>query len=175
MAQLPSGRHVAIQATPLFALIDAACAPEAISTRLLQIESPADLAPYIEVIYFRESANPALLPVAPGGHPVPSGLQPFASGYTLATIHEAAARWSLADQRAFAGYLDSERVQSHLSALLDRVGEVKRRLDREGDFVQRMQALMWEARCHPVQNDDRGDPMYPLLRIDHDEIPPEGA
>ena len=38
MAQLPSGRHVAIQATPLFALIDAACTPEAISTRLLQIE-----------------------------------------------------------------------------------------------------------------------------------------
>ena len=74
-----------------------------------------------------------------------------------------------------AGYLASERVQRHLSALLDVVGEVKRRLGREGDFVQRLQALMWEAGCHPVQNDDGGDPMHPLLRVDLDEIPREGA
>lgn len=175
MARLPSGRHVAIQATPLFTLIDAACAPEAIITRLLQIERPADLAPYIEVIYFRDSAAPTMRPVAPGGNPVPPGLEPIASGYTLVTIHQAVANWSLADQRAFAGYLDSERVQGHLSALLEMVGEVKHRLAREGDFVQRMQALMWEARCHPVQNDDIGDPMYPLLRAADDEGPGEGA
>ena len=55
-------------------------------------------------------------------------------------------------------------MQSHLSALLDRVNEVRHRLGREGDFVLRLQALMWESGCHPLQNDERYDPMYGLLQ-----------
>ncbi|MBL0162760.1 MAG: hypothetical protein IPP82_03645 [Xanthomonadales bacterium] len=163
MAQLPSGRHVAIQATPLFDLIDAACTPDAVITRLLQIERLADLSPYIDVLFFREVPAKAALTLAPGGQPVPSGIEPFASGYTLATIHEAVCDWSREDQRAFAEYLGSDRVQSHLSALLDRVNEVRHRLGREGDFVLRLQALMWESGCHPLQNDERDNPIYALL------------
>lgn len=171
MAQLPSGRHVAIQATPLFELMDASCQPDAVITQLLQIERLSDLSPYIEVMFFRASREPVMLPVAPGGHAVPPGLEPAESGYTLATIHEAICNWSLADQRAFAGYLESERVQEHLSALLEKVKEVKHLLAREGDFVQRMQALMWETGCHPLQNDDRDDPMYSLLRTSDERSP----
>ena len=163
MAQLPSGRHVAIQATPLFDLIDAACTPDAVITRLLQIERLADLSPYIDVLFFREAPDAAAPTVAPGGQPVPSGLEPIASGYTLATIHEVVRDWSPEDQRAFAEYLGSERMQAHMSALLERVSEVKHRLGREGDFVLQLQALMWVTGCHPVQNDERDDPMYALL------------
>jgi hypothetical protein len=170
MAQLPSGRHVAIQATPLFDLIDAACTPDAVITRLLQIERLADLSPYIDVLFFREVADAAALNLAQGGQPIPPGIEPFASGYTLATIHEAVHDWSPEDQRAFAEYIGSERVQTHLSALLERVSEVKHRLGREGDFVLRLQALMWETGCHPLQNDERDDPMYGLLQP-RDESP----
>lgn len=164
MPQLPSGRHVAIQATPLFDLIDAACTPDAVITRLLQIEQRADLSPYIDVMFFREIADAPVLAIAPGGESVPSGIVPFASGYTLATIHQAIRDWPPEDRRGFAEYLGSERMQTHLSALLDRVAEVKHRLGREGGFVLQLQALMWETGCHPVQNDAYDDPMYGLLQ-----------
>ncbi len=164
MAQLPSGRHVAIQATPLFDLIDAACTPDAVITRLLQIQQLADLSPFIDVMFFREVADARALAIAPGGQSVPSGIEPFASGYTLATIDHAIRDWTPEDRRAFAEYLGSERMRAHLSTLLDRVAEVKHRLGREGGFVLRLQALMWEAGCHPVQNDERDDPMYRLLQ-----------
>ncbi|GEM_PF-2074173 len=164
MAQMPSGYHVAIQATPLFDLIDAACTPDAVITRLLQIERLADLSPHIDVLFFREAPEAATPTLAPGGQPVPSGIEPVASGYTLATIHQAVRNWPREDQHAFAEYLCSKRVQAHLSALLGRVEEVKHRLGREGGFVLQLQWLMWETGCHPVQNEDRDDPMYALLQ-----------
>ncbi|HET9034297.1 MAG TPA: hypothetical protein VFN25_15510 [Dokdonella sp.] len=165
MAQLPSGRHIAIQATALFELIDASCMPDTVITRLLRIEREVDLFPYIEVMFFREAADAALPEIAPGGQSVPAGIEPYESGYSLATIGAAIADWPPADQRAFAEYLDSGRVRNHLSALLDKVAEVKYRLGREGDFVLRFQALIWERGCHPVQNDDREDPMYAWLQV----------
>lgn len=165
MAQLPSGRHVAIQATPLFALIEAACVPEAVITRLLQIETTADLFPFIDVMFFRESPDASPQEVAPGGHAIPSGLEPHVSGYTLATIREVLAEWPAVDRQSFAEYLASDRVQDFLAALLERVSQVKHQLGREGDFALRLQALMWETGCHPVQNEEVVDPMYSLLEI----------
>jgi hypothetical protein len=157
MPQLPSGRHIAIQATPLFALIEAACLPEAVITRLLQIEEACDLAPFIDLIYFRESGDVPTPIVAPGSQPVPSDLKPYVSGHTLATIWDMAADWPASDQEAFAAYLASEQVQNFLAALLDEVARVKHRLSREGDDLQRLQALMWETGCHPLQKEDADD------------------
>ena len=165
MAQLPSGRHIAIQATPLFALIDAACVPEAVITRLLQIEAVVDLSPYIDVMFFSEVAEAPAQETAPGGQPIPPGLEPYASGYTLATIREAVSDWPADDQQAFADYIASNRVQDLLSALLEKVIQVKHQLGRDGDFTLRLKALMWETGCHPVQNEDVDDPMYSLFQV----------
>lgn len=163
MAQLPSGRHVAIQATPLFALIEAAWLPNAIITRLLQIEMVADLSNHVDVMFFRASVEAPTQEAAASGQPLPSALEPYASGYTLASIGTVSAGWPADDQEAFADYLASDPVQGFLLALLKEVGDAKYRLGREGDGMQRLQALMWETDCHPLQDENADDLADPLL------------
>ena len=165
MAQLPSGRHIAIQATPLFALIEAVCLPNAIITRLLEIEMVADLRPYIDVMFFHDSVETSTQEIAPGGKPLPSGIEPYVSGYTLATIGPVSTEWPVDDQDAFAEYLASEPVQGFLVALLNKVSQAKHRLGREGDAIQRMQALMWETGCHPLQDENDDDPTDSLIPV----------
>lgn len=159
---LPSGRHIAVQATPLSELMESALRGGVI-TRLLRIEQIEDLRPWIDVMYFTTQADADPVDTAPGGLPVPMGLAPYASGFTLATIAPETADWSHADRDAFAGYLASERICTLLAALLDAVLALKRRLAAEGDFETRLQAGMWLAQCHPVQCGDVDDPLYAVF------------
>ena len=168
MAQLPSGRHVAIQSGPLMALIDRALQGNCVITRLLRIRQREHLHPYVDVIYFRPAPAGPALRVAPGGLPVPPGLEPCPSGFTLATIGADADQWSQADRTAFREYLASERVVAHLDALLDEVRRVCRLIAESGSFETRLQALMWETDCHPVQVADDEDPMFDLLEDPYD-------
>lgn len=174
MPQLPSGRHVAIQATPLFALMERALQGGVI-TRLLRIEHIEQLWPYVDVMYFLELPGVSPVNVAPGGLPVPSDLEPYASGCTLATIGSELTGWSEADREAFDAYVASERVQVHLAALLREVTDLLDRLAREGEFETRLQALMWKTHCHPVQGDETDDPMFDLLEDPYDPNTGAGA
>ncbi len=168
MAQLPSGIHVAIQAGPLFELMENALEQGGVITRLLRIECIDDVKPYIEVLWFRETTDAVEVMIAPGGYPIPVGMEPVPSGHTLATIGAETATWSTEDQVEFAAYLGSQRMIAHLSALLAKVQEVKRVLANEGEFEVRLQALMWQTGCHPVQSGETEDPMYELLQVDDD-------
>jgi hypothetical protein len=171
MAQLPSGRHVAIQATPLFALMDRTlerAMEGGVITRFLRIERVEHLSPYIDVMYFRWQPGAKPVDVAPGGLSLPPGLEPYASGCTLATIGPELAGWSEADRSAFTAYLAEDRTRTHLAALLDKVMEVKEAIAREGEFETRWQALTWKENCHPVQNREESDPLFDVLEDPYD-------
>jgi hypothetical protein len=166
--QLPSGRHVALQATPLFDLLDRAASEECVITRLLRIERREHLWPYLDVMFFHPAPVATPVAVAPGGLGVPAGLAPRASGFTLATIAPVLAGWSAADREAFASYLVSERVEAYLDALLGEVERVRGMIAAQGDFTTRLQALMWRHGCHPVRECESDDPLFDLLEDPYD-------
>ncbi|MHB8679324.1 MAG: hypothetical protein ACYC7G_06280 [Rudaea sp.] len=167
MPQLPSGRHVAIQAAPLFSLMEDSMRAGAIITRLLRIERVEHLYPYIDVMFFIE-LDGARTEGAPGGQPIPEGLQPFPSGFTLASIGAERATWPQTDRAAFATYLASDRVRAHLVALFNEVERLKQRLADEGDAETRLQVLWWKQNCHPVQGAETEDPTFDLLEDPYD-------
>jgi hypothetical protein len=166
--QLPSGRHVALQATPLFDLLERVASDECVITRLLRIERREHLWPYLDVMFFRAAADAAPVAIAPGGLCVPPGLAPFPSGFSLAGIAPVLADWSAADREAFASYLVSGRVQAYLDALLGEVARVRGMIASEGDFTTRLQALMWQHGCHPVRECEADDPLFDLLEDPYD-------
>jgi hypothetical protein len=137
-------------------------------TRLLRIERREHLFPYIDVMYFREKPGASLPEIAPGGLPVPAGLEAYPSGFTLATIDSASMDWTDEDHRAFDAYIASERVNEHFAALLGEVRRTCRLIAAQGPFETRFQALMWETDCHPVRVGDTDDPMFDLLEDPYD-------
>lgn len=168
MAQLPSGRHVALMATPLFALIADSLRENAVITRLLRIERIEHLHPHVDVMYFLGRDGAAAVEAAPGGLAVPEGLQPYPSGFTLASIATELVAWPALDRLAFAEYLASERVRDHFEALLDEVRRTRRQIADHGTFELRMQVLTWQADCHPVRAGDTHDPMFDRLEDPYD-------
>ena len=102
------------------------------------------------------------------GLPVPAGLQPYPSGFSLTTIAAELATWPEPDRAAFAAYLASERVQAWLRALLDQVRERLAWLVDQGGFEHHLQMLMWLAKCHPAQTGETGDPLFDLLEEPYD-------
>ena len=82
-------------------------------------------------MFFREA--PDFQPTATTYHKHAQNLEelaqwePYLSGFTLATIGEELQRWSVADQQAFAAFLQEDRVQAHLQEVLEVVLDSQRR------------------------------------------------
>lgn len=143
MPQLPSGRHIAIQANGFDALYDEAFNGTQ-AHKLMQIKTIEDLYPYIDVLDFEQDERHA----EPG---LPAGLKPVPSGHTLATVNQANDWHDEHDKAAFWFYISSERAQSLLEAILDDVKQRQQDLMKEGPYLGRLLALFWHVGAHPLQ------------------------
>jgi hypothetical protein len=158
MPMLPSGRHVGLQDVSLEALIDQSVDGPFVH-KLMAIESIEQLAPYVDVVYFRPREDGALTAhkVADRNHMPPAGLVQVPSGFTLATIRDELAAWSEADQAAFMDFLQSERCRKYLDLLLARVTVVKQAILEHGNFEQQVMAHWWQEGVHPLQTEGKDD------------------
>ncbi len=129
MAKLPSGRKVAIHCQRI---LEMAKLNQKDTQRypIHRVKTVKDLSPLVDVIFFRESVD--YKPTANTYHPDSKDidendhLEPYFSGFTLATIGQELQHWSAADQKAFAAFLRENRVQAHLQEVLECVLESQR-------------------------------------------------
>jgi len=158
MPMLPSGRHVALQDTSLETLISKSVDSPFVH-KLMEIESIDQLAPYVDVVYFRPREDGALTAhnAVDKRHIPPAELVQVQSGFTLATIQDELAAWPEADQEAFKEFLQSERCRKYLDLLLARVTAVKQAVLEDGDFEPRLMALWWQEGVHPLQTESKDD------------------
>jgi len=152
MPQLPSGRHVAVNAEPIQALIDKAyeTVPPA---AFLAIKSRLDLLPYIKVIYLREASGGDIVQEHMASQPVPPGMEAYDSGYNLLNIKDEVQSWSREDQEAFMDFLNSERFETFLDGVFQTVQKVRTELQEHGTFLQQVASYWWQAGVHPAQDD----------------------
>lgn len=115
MPRLPSGREIAITARRVSEIAEQ-YEQTGEPMALAGVRTMHDLYPYIDVMYFRPqesaSATDAYLPV---------GLEPYASGYTLADVDLLTRDWPEPDREAFQAFLAEERTRKHLARGLERV------------------------------------------------------
>ena len=152
MPQLPSGKHIAIQANGFDSLYDAAFNGTQ-AHKLMQIQSIEDLYPYIEVIYFVQDIKQQRDDNNTVADTYPAGLRPAPSGYSLVSIQPECRCWSRQDRKAFEEYLESARMQAFFAALLEDVKQKQENLIKEGPELGRFLALCWITNCHPLQEE----------------------
>lgn len=160
MPQLPSGRHIGIHvesleeiAHKIHASLGEAEKNDFIS-EIGKITTLDALAPYVDVLYFREEAedaeeNPERYHQFSSRPAV--RVEPYLSGFNLAEIEKLSADWSAADQAAFQAFLAEDRIQGYLQESLDQVMAFSKELNR--DFVERYVAMLWKAGLHPLQEE----------------------
>lgn len=151
MPQLPSGLRFALDPTPLTDLIRAADGTAMVHP-VMAIEHIEDLCEHIAVLYFRpvtgmtaprefdeNSINP------------PTDLEPYATGLTLLTFLQQTESLSEDDQEALAVFLEEPRTAAFLEGQLEMVKQAQVALIEHPNRLTRMFAMMWRARCHPLQ------------------------
>jgi hypothetical protein len=153
MPQLPSGLHLALDASPIRKLIDGAFEGKFVHD-LMAIEHLGHLFEHVNILYFQSrSASPDEVRYHDSSLPPPGDLEPYQSGFNLFTIREAFENWSTEDQAAFEAYLNEERVGSYLQAQLDSVIEAKNQLLAQPSTMPGLMASWWKAGCHPLQEE----------------------
>lgn len=132
MPKLPSGRHVAITAERIADLAhqyEETGEPEEIG----RARSSEDLKPFMDVLYFRE-----VKPGGPAHAGLPTGFEPYLSGFTLATIEEEMRSWPEEDREAFNAFLRHPEIVDMLKAALSRAlsARVARKLNTGAELTQ---------------------------------------
>lgn len=117
MPQLPSGREIAITARRL-SEVAARYEDTGEPAALDHVRTVRDLYPYIDVMYFRPRTDGA--PGAVDAY-LPTGLEPYPSGYTLADMEAFTRDWTEADRAAFHAFLEEDRTREYLAKALDRI------------------------------------------------------
>lgn len=131
MPKLPSGRHVAITAKRIADLAhqyEETGEPEEIG----RARSSEDLKQFIDVLYFREAE-----PGGPAYLELPTGFEPYPSGFTLATIEEEMRSWPKEDREAFHAFLRRPEIVDMLKAALSRAlnARVARKLNTGAELT----------------------------------------
>lgn len=178
MPQLPSGRYIGIHCLGGAEIIRkySDTHPEAslltLGIEIAEMDSIEELPSYISILFLRESNSPTDMSLDSRSQSIPTDAEPYASGFTLADQSIFTADWPEEDKRAFAEFLQSERVVRYFEDNLKQV-------IRAGKWYQEnLQAMMDE-----VCGDDTGDILpewddYDLivaLRIFADMAKPEEA
>jgi hypothetical protein len=160
MPQLPSGQQVAIICQRILKMAELN-QKDVQRYPIHQVKTVEDLWPLVDVVFFR--AAPDFQPTATTYHENAQNLEklahlePYLSGFTLATIGEELQHWSVADQQAFAAFLQEPRTQAHLQEVLETVLESQRLKPKaqippglfgnlSGDELL---DLFWEINQHP--------------------------
>lgn len=153
MPQLPSGKHVALDPSPLQEVITEAF--EGIKVQeLMSIESTAQLFSHINILYFRPTAQNSSLPLAKYSIVPPEGFETYFSGFNLISIKNEVDSWPPGDQQALIQFLNEERTNGFLEGLLSTVKEYQTKLSDHPTTLQGLMALWWKLGVHPLQNED---------------------
>ena len=156
MPQLPSGKHFALDPSPLQKIIsDAYDGLKA--HELMAIENIEQLFSHINIMYFRPAKEARdNLPLAKFSIVPPDDLEPYFSGFNLISIKDEFDSWCHEDQKAFAEFLNEKRTNSYLEGLLETVKEYQDQLTENPSTLQGMLALWWKLGIHPLQeNEDK--------------------
>ena len=156
MPQLPSGRHIALDPSPLQQVIEDAYEGLA-AHELMAIDRLEKLFAYIDVLYFRPGQLDTDLQLANFSIVPPDGLEPYASGFNVVSIQREVESWREEDKKAFVRFLNSQRVNEFLVSLMEAVNERKSQLTDNPQTLQGMLALWWKLGIHPLQQDERND------------------
>lgn len=158
MPQLPSGRHIGIHvesleeiAHKIHARLGEAGKNDFLS-EIGKITTLEALAPYVDVLYFREAAEDAEENsdrYHQSSNRPAVRIEPYLSGFNLTEIEKLSADWSAADQAAFQAFLAEDRTRVYLQGSLDQVVAFSNKLNKE--FVERYVAMLWKAGLHPLQ------------------------
>lgn len=154
MPQLPSGKHFALDPSPLQKVVSEAYDGLA-AHELMAIENIDQLFSHINVLYFRPAEEtPYSLPFAKFSIVPPDGLEPYFSGFNLISIQDEFDSWDHEDQKAFVKFLNEKRTNNFLEDLLETVKEYQGQLTKHPSTLQGMLALWWKLGIHPLQDDE---------------------
>lgn len=154
MPQLPSGRHVALDPSPLQDLVSSAYSK--ISTHeLMEIESTNQLFSYINILYFLPKDNNSKLSLATFSMGLPEGLAPYYSGFNLVTIKNEMNNWVEKDKKAFISFLNETRTNLFLENILQTIQKYQNELMEHPHSLQGMLAQWWKLGIHPLQEDEK--------------------
>ncbi len=153
MPQLPSGKHFAINDYELQEMFRKLAGGFRVH-ELMAIEKPADLLPYLNVLYFKPTDDAVTHDYHEKSAKIPDGWQPYQSGFTVVTIRKELKKWPVEDQRAFAEFLTGEFCQGYLQSMLQNVEMIKAALLEAGPHVARVQAWWWKLGIHPLQPEE---------------------
>ncbi len=153
MPQLPSGKHIALDPSPLQNIITEAY--EGLKVHeLMAIENTPQLFSHIKVLYFRPTEESSSMSLAAFSIVPPDGLEPYDSGYNLASIKNEVETWGNSDQKAFIDFLNETRTNRFLEELLEIVSKYQEQLTDQPTTLQGMIALWWKLGIHPLQEED---------------------
>ena len=164
MPMLPSGRHVAINRTPLLKLIDDATSVVNVH-KVLPIRQKSDIYPYTEILWLipedQATAEQVKESFLDGSLPRPPGLVAVQSGYRLSQSAAFSADWSAEDRQAFWDFIHIRA--DHLFADGLRMVLAAQKLVRaEPDIYTRLMVGWWDAGVHPSQIE---------AAVEEDELP----
>ena len=153
MPTLPSGKHIALDPSPIQKLVDDAI--NGISThKLMEIESIDHLFSNIDIVYFRVCKQPNKeLSLAKFSIVPPDGMEPYSSGFNLISIKNEVEKWPTQDRDAFIDFLNEERANLFMEDLLKTVKKYQENLTDNPATLQGMLALWWKLGIHPLQDD----------------------
>ncbi len=155
MPQLPSGRHIALDPSPIQEIITKAFDSGFGVHGLMAIETIEHLYSHIDILFFRPRAdnNDASVSLANFSLVTPDELEPYRSGYNLISIQDEFNQWSYADQKAFLNFLNEKRTNHFLGEILETVRKYQEELLEEPTSLQGLLATWWKMGCHPLQDE----------------------
>jgi hypothetical protein len=157
MPRLPSGRHVAVDSSPLQELVDGAYQGKFVHV-LMAITEIEHLFPHVNVLYFRpKSGKEGETPVSTHSNALPEDLEPFPSGYNLTTIHAECELWPGEDQVAFSEFLNDSKRRVFFEEILAAIRDHQERLLAQPTTVPGLMAHWWKQGCHPLQEEAARD------------------
>lgn len=161
MPQLPSGRHAGIDPGPLNQLIKGAQAGQFVH-RLMAITEDKHVLPYIEVIELVPIRDGAAVSFTQDSADRPCDFEKLPTGVTLDRLDDLGDRWPKEDMERFRSFVDEDRNARYRMDLFKEVCEVQLAIERDGDFLARLQALWWKAGVHPAQTEGWQDDDSPV-------------
>lgn len=155
MPQLPSGKHIALDPSPLQKVISEAYGGIKVH-ELMEVESVDKLFAHIGVLYFRPAKEKEKenLPLADFSIVPPYGLEAYHSGFNLVSIRDEVGSWEHEDQKAFVAFLNEDRTNKFFENILDSVKSFQSELAEHPGTLQGMLALWWKLGIHPLQEDE---------------------
>lgn len=154
MPMLPGGRHIALQADPLLALMKHW--EEASNVHhIMAIKAWPDLFPWLDVLYLMPASSAQEdqpLHFTKSSSPAPPNMVAMKAGYRLQDWEAHASGWPTEDRAAMRAFLDN-RAQAHFEKHLERIRAIQELLLAHPNTLPGLLAHMWRAGCHPLQED----------------------